>query len=888
MRNYLLLFLLSICARLTAQNLSPAAEYVAGQIIVQLVPSVAPAALADVLKNSFGKAADFRLQRVLVPEMNIALYSFDARVLSHAEALRQVRLHAKVRVAQNNHITRARRTPNDLLFSQQWQYINTGSSGGVVNADVDADLAWNITTGGVTPLGDTIVICVVDDGIDLTHQDLIPNLWQNRHEIAGNGIDDDGNGYIDDVLGWNAYDQNDNVAGGSHGSPVAGIIGAKGNNGIGVTGVNWDVKMMIVNGGGDEAEAIEAYTYPLRMRRLYNQSGGALGAYVVATNSSWGSNNLQAADAPLWCAFYDTLGAVGIVSVGATANRNVDVDVVGDMPTSCRSPYLITVTNLRRTDIKEFSAGYGANSIQLGAYGTDTYTADLGNAYATFGGTSGATPHVTGTVGLIFAAPCIRLASIASATPDLAVLMVKDFILQGVAPNNSLAGITTTGGRLNANNAVLLAMSSGCALAGCYTPFAIRAASISGDGFRLSWRTVDDAQNYLTRYRLAGDTTWIVSSTADSFIVLTGLLACSTYEVQIAADCDTSFSSYTNSVSVKTGDCCNAPMTFAATTTTTAANFTWAADTFVQRFYLQYRLFGDTAWRIDSSSNNSLQIQNLAPCSRYEAQIYSRCAVNINNNISPIIQFKTKGCGTCEDANYCANAATEATYEWIRRVHLGSLLNNSNSNGGYADFAGVVAAPDLQAGDSIDIELVAGQNNSSPNWRWRVWIDTNQDGIFTSAAELVFDSGAQQQLTTNGRFFIPYTPLGGLTRMRVSLKWGSVVATPCDSYNYGEIEDYCVNILAATPVSRLPAQLLLSVSPNPFDGQIQVQLPPSLQNNSIATIYNSLGQAILTQNIDNMSEVFALATDALPQGTYWLNVRHQNGAQASTKIVKFR
>jgi subtilisin family serine protease len=888
MRNILLFiwlfgFWLMGKAQIKAQAMP---EYVAGQIIVQLVPSAAPAALADALKNNFGKAANFRLERVLVKEMNIALYSFDAQILPHAEALRRVRLHGNVRVAQNNHVTRARVTPNDPLFSQQWQYINTGSSGGVVNADIDADLAWNITTGGVTPLGDTIVICVVDDGIDLTHQDLMPNLWRNRAEIPNNGQDDDGNGYIDDVRGWNTSSQNDDIDNGTHGTSVAGIIGAKGNNGVGVSGVNWDVKLMVVNGGGDEAEAIEAYTYPLRMRRLYNQSGGAQGAYIVATNSSWGSDNLQAADAPLWCAFYDSLGAVGIVSVGATANRNVNVDVVGDMPSSCRSPFLITVTNLRRNDAKEFSAGYGANTIQLGAYGTSTYTTIFGDSYGTFGGTSGATPHVTGTVGLIFAAPCLRLASIAAATPEVAALMVKDFILQGVEPNTSLAGITTTGGRLNTNNAVLRAITSGCAVVGCYTPFAMRATNISGDGFRLSWRSVDDAQNYLTRYRLAGDTTWILGSSADSFVVFSGLLACSTYEVQIAADCDTSFSSYTNTVSVKTGDCCNAPTTFTALTTTTTANFVWAADAFVQRFYLQYRIVGDTIWRVDSSSNNILQLQNLAPCTRYEAQIYSRCAVNVNNNISPIIRFKTKGCGTCEDAAYCANAATDANYEWIRRVRLGTLLHNSNSNGGYADFAGLVAAPDLQAGDSIDIELVAGQNNSSPNWRWRVWIDTNQDGIFSNTTELVFDSGAQNQLTTNARFFVPYTGFGGLTRMRVSFKWGSALATPCDSYNYGEIEDYCVNILAATAVNTMPAVLQLHVSPNPFDQQIQVQLPPSLQNNSTATIYNSLGQAVLQQNINN-SEQLILATDALPQGAYWLNIRHQNGQQASTKVVKF-
>lgn len=883
MRNFLLTIVFLCGLGLVRGQAQP--EYVAGELLIQLSPKADVAQVVANLEGRLGRASELRLKRVVVEEMRIYLVSFNTAALPQAEALRLARNASGVQVVQNNHIIKQRRTPNDPLFSQQWQYINTGASGGAVNADLDIDLAWDITTGGVTPLGDTIVVCIVDDGLDLTHMDVAPNRWYNRQEIPNNGADDDGNGYVDDYDGWNAYDNTDDISGGSHGTSVAGIVGAKGDNGLGVAGVNWDIKLMIVNGGGDEAEALAAYAYPLRMRRLYNQTGGQHGAYVVATNSSWGTDNLMAADAPLWCAFYDSLGMAGIVSVGATANRNVDVDVVGDMPTSCGSPYLITVTNLRRTDIKEFSAGYGVTTIDLGAYGTDTYTTDYGNTYAAFGGTSGATPHVTGTVGLIFSAPCLRLATIAQAAPDVAALMVRDFILQGVTPNTSLQGITTTEGRLNTNNAVVLAMASGCAVTGCYTPFGLRASAVTGTGFTMSWATVGDAQGYLTRYRMQGDTTWITGAVADTFMQVSGLTACTVYEVQISSDCDTTFSDYSNSILVKTGDCCNAPTTITINATdSNTAYVSCNIDTFVQSYDIMYREVGSPRWSQISSANAVFQIAGLLPCTHYELEIMSVCPVNVNNTISNIVGFKTKGCGACEDNNYCESAGLDATYEWIRRVTVGTMTNSSNSNSGYADFTGMVIAPDLQAGDSVAFELVAGQNNSSPNWYWRVWLDYDQNGIFDETAELAYAANGLTQLTTAGFLQIPATARGGITRMRVAFKWGSLTPSPCATYNYGEIEDYCVNILSTVAVDKLTVGELVAY-PNPFGSSVEVRLPDVELAGSRLVMYNALGQQVAGAILESGQRVQALETSDLASGAYFVVLELADGGRWACKLL---
>src|SRR5690606_25953748 len=193
-------------------------------------------------------------------------------------------------------------TPNDPSFNQQWALHNTGQSGGTVDADIDAPEAWDITTGGITATGDSIVVAVVDGGFYLNHPDLKPNLFKNRQEIPNNGVDDDGNGYIDDFDGWNAYNNNGNLSSGdNHGTHVAGIIGAKGNNNAGVSGVNWNVKIMPIRGSsGTTSVVVAAYGYAAKMRKLYNQTNGAKGAFVVATNASFGVDFGNAASYHVW------------------------------------------------------------------------------------------------------------------------------------------------------------------------------------------------------------------------------------------------------------------------------------------------------------------------------------------------------------------------------------------------------------------------------------------------------------------------------------------------------------------------------------------------------------------------------------------------------------
>ena len=532
---------------LNAQRMaSPEADILSDQVIVKArSESDVQRAIEDVQKTLH--LPSLQIKEFISPILPAWTVSFDSNEGDVHAVIKALHHHPSIEIAQGDHVIEYRDTePNDALYGDQWQYVNNGGSGGVPNADLDAELAWDITTGGFTANGDEIVVAVIDDGVELGHPDWGDNLWTNEAEIPNNNIDDDGNGYTDDYLGWSAYSNDDNVgSGGSHGTPVAGIIGAQGNNGVGVTGVNWDVKVMIIEGGSPESRAIASYSYALVQRKRYNDTEGAEGAFVVSTNSSWGIDYGQPASAPMWCAMYDSLGAYGIISAGATINGNVNVDVEGDLPTACGSDYLLSVTNLGRNDIKINGAGYGATTIDLGAYGQETYTLDqpgfFGGEYGGFGGTSGATPHVAGTIALMYSVDCPAYADLALDNPADMALAMKDMLLEGVTPNTSLSSNTVTGGRLNMYGAVE-AVNSQCPRCSEVPEFFTNIPS--SNTLQVSFFELEDDQTigYFIEYRLEGDSVWnefLVTSDDDIRIsFLENLfMAGSTYEIRVRTAC---------------------------------------------------------------------------------------------------------------------------------------------------------------------------------------------------------------------------------------------------------------------------------------------------------------------------------------------------------------
>lgn len=891
MKNKYALFILTFTISFFTAHAQEEFPFTQGEILVQLNPGYEIQDVVTELSIYKGVQTEVQSEKLLSKNLNAWLLTFNHKDISHSAMLYNARNANSVLEAQLNYIYKSRVVPNDLLYNQQWQYEQTS------DFDLDAEAAWDITTGGVTSLGDTIVVCVIDDGLEVSHPDWGNNIWYNHGEIPGNGIDDDGNGYIDDYRGWNADANTNNILPpnpwNTHGTPVAGIVAAKGNNGVGVSGVNWDVKMMFVVGGGNSSNSIAAYDYPLSCRKLYNQTNGASGAFVVATNASWGADLQNCATyAPLVNNMYDSLGVAGVLSTAATANANYNIDVQGDFPTSCSSDYLITVTNMQQNGTKVTQAGYGATTIDLGAYGAGTYTVAAGQTYGGFGGTSGATPHVTGTIGLLYSAPCARLGALARNQPAQTALMIKQILLSSTVSNSTLQNITVSEGVLNMKNALDSILLIGCSVSGCHEPYTLNASNITGTSADIDWESIDSTTTYYYQYREAGSTLWTSGSTIDTVALLTGLTACTFYEFQVAANCDST--NYSNVYSFKTGDCCDAPLSITTVREDkTSATFSWPGNPFAQSYIVEYRLFSASIWSTVTTTTDSVTLTGLDSCSSYEMRIQSSCAVNVNNNYSELIEFQTAGCGSCLQGAYCDADIGISVNDWIENVTLGSINNTSGNNGGYASFVNTGPTTDLERGNSYPISIDLGFNQGpwATEWRIKVWIDYDQNADFFPT-ERVFDSGliTVPNVTHTGVITIPATAELSRARMRVMVSWGTGNNRPCDDFEYGEVEEYCVNIVEPTNISirEFEQSPEWSVFPNPFNEGLTVSIESHKVEKVGIVLTTIAGQEVLKTNelLGYGKNSIDLGTDDLPQGVYVVTVHYADGHSDSKKLVK--
>lgn len=431
----LFVLIMAACLSQTAQ----AAE----KVIVRLKPNV------DVSQfKVMGQRAQLE---ALVPELGIYAIALPPGSSKRA-LLPNLRQQAGVVYAQEDHPVTMRKTPNDKSFSQQWDMKFDSANWGI-----DALGSWaSFGQGGLDPAGNEVVVAVVDGGVDIEHQDLANNIWVNHGEIAANGIDDDGNGYIDDVNGWNAYSNIGDIEPDDHGTHVSGTIGAVGNNALGIAGINWNTKVMAVNGAHTSTSVVlRAYGYVLKQKQLWIKTGGKQGANVVATNSSFGVDygNCKSAQFAAWNDIYNEMGKAGILHAIATANLNIDVDVKGDVPTGCDSPYIIAVTNTQKDGTRNSSAAYGLTMIDIGAPGTGIYSLVTQDGYGTMTGTSMASPHVAGAVAYMHSTASTGFSSLYMQNPSDGALALKEIMLKTATAAPALKGKTVSGGILNLNKA---------------------------------------------------------------------------------------------------------------------------------------------------------------------------------------------------------------------------------------------------------------------------------------------------------------------------------------------------------------------------------------------------------------------------------------------------
>ncbi|OGP74391.1 MAG: hypothetical protein A2V86_01520 [Deltaproteobacteria bacterium RBG_16_49_23] len=366
--------------------------------------------------------------------------------MSIEEAIVLYQVEPEIEYAEPNYLLTIVAFPNDAYFPYLWGLSNAGQTGGTPGADIDASRAWDISIGS-----HDVVVGVIDTGVDYFHPDLQENLWTNLAEYQGTaGGDDDSNGYMDDIYGINAYEDGFDVMDDhGHGTHVAGTIGAAGNNGIGVAGVNWRVRIVSCkflnrDGYGYTDGAVECLEY---MRML--KDGGV---NLVATNNSWGGGGYSQT-------LYDAIDAQrrsGILFIAAAGNDNIDNDQFDFYPASYSLPNLLSVAATDLNDRKAWFSNYGRKTVHVGAPGmdivslraseTDMYgdgqhfipSGDPGAQYYRASGTSMATPHVTGLAALI-----------KSHNLNNDWQGIKNLILSGAEESINFYG-TTIAGRINA------------------------------------------------------------------------------------------------------------------------------------------------------------------------------------------------------------------------------------------------------------------------------------------------------------------------------------------------------------------------------------------------------------------------------------------------------
>ncbi|HVF88862.1 MAG TPA: S8 family peptidase [Blastocatellia bacterium] len=416
--------------------------YVENQILIKFRDEAAPASGADFIDDRVLPIGKSRIKELSLDpgERRGGPYLVELDGSTPVEeAVRRAKADPRVEYAEPNYLyTATSVTPNDTYFSRMWGLFNSGSTG-TAGADIGAPRAWDITTGS-----NDLVVAIIDSGADLSHQDLAANAWVNPGEVAGNGVDDDRNGLTDDINGWNFAGDNDKIYTDAqfdlHGTHVAGSIGAVGNNGKGVTGVAWNVKLMSLkfldkkDGKGSTSDAVMAVNYAIDQRRR--------GQNVRVINASWGGpgESLALQDA------IARAGEAGILFVCAAGNESTNVDSAPEYPVAWTGglPTMLSVASIDQNDNISSFSNIGHTAVSVAAPGDRILSTIPDNEYGILSGTSMATPYVSGIAALLWASE-----------PGLTPAQVKRRIIATSDPVLVLASNVTSAGRANAYNALM-------------------------------------------------------------------------------------------------------------------------------------------------------------------------------------------------------------------------------------------------------------------------------------------------------------------------------------------------------------------------------------------------------------------------------------------------
>ncbi|MCC6815195.1 MAG: fibronectin type III domain-containing protein [Saprospiraceae bacterium] len=387
-------------------------------------------------------------------------------------------------------------------------------------------------------------------------------------------------------------------------------------------------------------------------------------------------------------------------------------------------------------------------------------------------------------------------------------------------------------------------LGQSCSGSSCGVPTGLSISNITNTSATASWNSVSGANSYDFEYKLSTSGTWTVVNVTVTNYSMTGLTAGLTYNTRVKAKCTDGNSNYTSTVNfTTTGGSCNTPTGFnVSNITTNSATCSWNAVTGAVSYNFQYKLSTSQTWSTYNTTSTGVNLTGMTPGTSYDVRVQTVCSSG-NSAYTSVITFTTL------TSAYCASKGNNANYEWIARVKIGSIDRVSGKDGGYYDATNLVT--DVNKGSTYTLSHQVGTAAGSNKWYRRVWIDWNRNNSFNDAGEQVVSFSSNSTALQNNNITVPAGASTGTTRMRVSIRYGAY-STSCQTFPYGEVEDYTINIKAAGSLQNGETSENLNdffVQPNPFNELLNLQVASEKSETISISVFNLLGQLEFNSNI---------------------------------------